>query len=101
VQRNKFYDIFANASIEHGEDVSAASRRRVEDLVEIVKNKGTGIAEILQRLAPFDFHPPRGLHVESHRTVHEKLEVLNQQSFAGLLADEFAKRGAPNKRIRS
>ncbi|CCW61272.1 unnamed protein product [Phytomonas sp. EM1] len=61
----------------------------VEDLVETIANRTEFISEVLKRIAPFDFHPPRQLFLERHRSVHQKLEVLNKDSFAAYLADEL------------
>jgi hypothetical protein len=44
---------------------------------------------VLDSLAPFDFHPPRKLHMERHRRIHQKLEVMNPESFASYLHDQL------------
>lgn len=61
----------------------------IEDLVDTVANRTEHVDEVLKRIAPFDFHPPRQLFMERHRSVHEKLEKVNAKSFAAYLADEL------------
>lgn len=61
----------------------------VEDLTAAIFNKDAHIDEILKNLAPFDFHPPRQLFVERHRTAHQKLEIINPESFASYLSDQL------------
>ena len=64
----------------------------ISELVDAVVNKVPGqLGPILSTLAPFDFHPPRALHVERHRSVHEKLEVLNPASFAQFLDEQLGR----------
>lgn len=61
----------------------------IEDLVDTISERRECAVEVLKQLAPFDFHPPRQLFTERHRAVHQKLEVLNSESFAAFLADEL------------
>ncbi|KAK7196353.1 60S ribosomal protein L7 [Novymonas esmeraldas] len=61
----------------------------VEDLVETIANHGEHVEEVLRHIAPFDFHPPRQLFLERHRSVRQKLEVVNKDSFAAYLAAQL------------
>lgn len=61
----------------------------IEDLVETIATRSEHVEEVLRHIAPFDFHPPRQLFVERHRSVHQKLEIVNQDSFAAYLADQL------------
>lgn len=61
----------------------------VEDLTAAIYNKDPNVDEILNHLAPFDFHPPRMLFVERHRTAHQKLEIVNSESFAAYLSEQL------------
>ncbi|CAJ1021924.1 hypothetical protein Q4I32_002771 [Leishmania shawi] len=61
----------------------------IEDLVETIASHGEHVEEVLRHIAPFDFHPPRQLFVERHRSVHQKLEIVNKDSFAAYLADQL------------
>ena len=61
----------------------------IEDLVETIASRSEHVEEVLRHIAPFDFHPPRQLFVERHRSVHQKLEVVNKDSFAAYLADQL------------
>ncbi|KEG08485.1 putative 60S ribosomal protein L7 [Trypanosoma grayi] len=77
----------------------------IEDLCDTIINKSEHVQEVLRHIAPFDFHPPRQLFMERHRSVHQKLEVINKDSFAAYLAQQLkgaAKRekkaAASNKR---
>ncbi|ESL09718.1 60S ribosomal protein L7 [Trypanosoma rangeli SC58] len=77
----------------------------IEDLCDALVKKTEHVQEVLQHIAPFDFHPPRQLFMERHRSVHQKLEIVNKDSFAAYLAQQLkgtAKRekklAASNKR---
>ncbi|KAG5503599.1 hypothetical protein JIQ42_05821 [Leishmania sp. Namibia] len=61
----------------------------IEDLVETIATNGEHVEEVLRHIAPFDFHPPRQLFVERHRSVHQKLEIVNKDSFAAYLSDQL------------
>ncbi|KAG5480994.1 hypothetical protein LSCM1_06668 [Leishmania martiniquensis] len=61
----------------------------IEDLVETIATNGEHVEDILRHIAPFDFHPPRQLFVERHRSVHQKLEIVNKDSFAAYLSDQL------------
>lgn len=61
----------------------------VEDLVDAIKKKSEHLPEIMKHLATFDFHPPRQLFLERHRTVHQKLEIVNPDSFASFLDNQL------------
>jgi large subunit ribosomal protein L7e len=61
----------------------------IEELVDAVVNKTEAVDIVLEHLAPFDFHPPRRLHMERHRRTHQKLEVMNPESFAGYLQEQL------------
>ena len=61
----------------------------VEDIVAAIKAKAEHLPEIMKNLAPFDFHPPRQLFLERHRTVHQKLEIVNPDSFASFLDNQL------------
>ncbi|CCW69136.1 unnamed protein product [Phytomonas sp. Hart1] len=61
----------------------------IEDIIDTIANRTESTAEVLKRIGPFDFHPPRQLFLERHRSVHQKLEVLNKDSFAAYLANEL------------
>ncbi|CBZ25531.1 putative 60S ribosomal protein L7 [Leishmania mexicana MHOM/GT/2001/U1103] len=61
----------------------------IEDLVETIATQGEHVEEVLRRIAPFDFHPPRQLFLERHRSVHQKLEIVNKDSFAAYLSDQL------------
>eukprot|EP00742_Colponemidia_sp_Colp-10_P014023 GILJ01015880.1.p1 GENE.GILJ01015880.1~~GILJ01015880.1.p1 ORF type:complete len:385 (-),score=104.86 GILJ01015880.1:83-1237(-) len=76
----------------------------VEDLTAAIYHKDEKIDEILTHLAPFDFHPPRMLFMERHRTAHQKLEIINPESFASYLAEQLgdaAKEGAAAARQKA
>lgn len=62
----------------------------IEELVDAIVGKSEHIDAILKRLAPFDFHPPRKLHVENRRSAHAKLELANPKTFGKLLATQLA-----------
>lgn len=64
----------------------------IEELADAVFSKVKKVALIIQKIAPFDLHPPRQLFFERNRSVHEKLEVLNAESFANLLAHSLDKK---------
>ncbi|EAO00003.1 putative 60S ribosomal protein L7 [Trypanosoma cruzi] len=77
----------------------------IEDLCDAIVKKTEHVQAALRHIAPFDFHPPRQLFLERHRSVHQKLEMVNQESFAAYLAQQLkgvAKRekklSASNKR---
>ncbi|KAG5507558.1 hypothetical protein JKF63_06507 [Porcisia hertigi] len=61
----------------------------IEDLVEAIASRSEHVEQILHHIAPFDFHPPRQLFVERHRSVHQKLEIVNKDSFAAYLSDQL------------
>jgi hypothetical protein len=61
----------------------------IEDLVDAIKNKSEHLPQIVKHLAAFDFHPPRQLFLERHRTVHQKLEIINPDSFASFLDNQL------------
>lgn len=61
----------------------------VEDLTACIYGKDEKIDEVLKHLAPFDFHPPRQLFMERHRTAHQKLEIINPESFASYLGEQL------------
>eukprot|EP00796_Vickermania_ingenoplastis_P012519 gene12519-8574_t len=61
----------------------------IEDLADTIVERRDKVEEVLQHLAPFDFHPPRQLFAERHRAVHQKLEVLNKESFASYLEQQL------------
>lgn len=61
----------------------------VEDLTAAIYHKEENVDEILKHLAPFDLHPPRMLFVERHRTAHQKLEIINPESFASYLSEQL------------
>lgn len=61
----------------------------IEELVDAVVKKTPAVDPILASLAPFDFHPPRRLLVERNRRTHQKLEVMNPESFASYLQEQL------------
>lgn len=61
----------------------------IEDLVDTIVGRGENAEEVLQHLAPFDFHPPRQLFSERHRAVHQKLEVVSKDSFTSYLEQQL------------
>eukprot|EP00758_Cryptobia_borreli_P004545 Tbor_TRINITY_DN4446_c0_g1::TRINITY_DN4446_c0_g1_i1::g.7870::m.7870 len=61
----------------------------VEDLTASIVNKVDNIDDILKLLAPFDFHPPHQLFMERHRTAHQKLEIVNPESFAAYIQEQI------------
>lgn len=61
----------------------------IEDLVETIAGRTEHVEEVLKHIAPFDFHPPRQLFLERHRSVHQKLEIVNAESFAGYLSQQL------------
>lgn len=61
----------------------------IEELVDAVVNKAPCVDAVLKTLAPFDFHPPRRLYIERHRRTHQKLEVMNPESFAAYLHEQL------------
>ena len=63
----------------------------IEDLAEAIASTKPvpNLEHILASLAPFDFHPPRQLFLERHRSVHQKLEVVNPESFAAYLTQQL------------
>lgn len=61
----------------------------VEDLTASITGKVDDVDRILKQLAPFDFHPPRQLFVERHRSAHQKLEVINPESFASYIGEQL------------
>ncbi|CAD2222233.1 hypothetical protein, conserved [Angomonas deanei] len=63
----------------------------IEDLVDTINERGEHVEEVLKKVAPFDFHPPRQLFLERHRSVHQKLEMVNQESFAAYLSQQLMK----------
>lgn len=76
----------------------------IEDLVDAITQKVETLEEILKQIAPFDFHPPHALFMERHRTAHQKLEILNPESFATYLNQQLGetmrKTGKENERKR-
>jgi len=76
----------------------------IEDLVDAITNKVESLEDILKQIAPFDFHPPHALFMERHRTAHQKLEILNPESFAAYinqqLGDNMRKTGKQNEKKR-
>lgn len=75
----------------------------IEDLAEALTTASTHehLDVILKHIAPFDFHPPRQLYLERHRTVHQKLEIVNPESFAAYLQQQLdgnAKREKKDKK---
>lgn len=70
----------------------------IEDLVDVIANRTEHVEEVLRHIAPFDFHPPRQLFVERHRSVHQKLEVVNKDSFAAYLAQQLDQSAKKHKR---
>lgn len=64
----------------------------IEDLAEAIASPKpvANLEHILASLAPFDFHPPRQLFLERHRSVHQKLEVVNPESFAAYLTQQLS-----------
>jgi large subunit ribosomal protein L7e len=76
----------------------------VEDLVDAIKKKSEHLPQIMKHLATFDFHPPRQLFLERHRTVHQKLEIVNPDSFASFLENQLhseAKKSRKAKKVAS
>lgn len=70
----------------------------IEELADAVFGKTRSVSALLGRIAHFDLHPPRHLFFERNRSVHDKLEVLNAESFAAMLAstlDKTPKAAAP------
>ncbi|EPY29587.1 large subunit ribosomal protein L7e [Strigomonas culicis] len=61
----------------------------IEDLVEVIHTRGEGVEEVLRHVAPFDFHPPRQLFFERHRSAHQKMEQVNEESFTAYLAQQL------------
>jgi len=61
----------------------------IEELVDAIVGKAEAVDVVLDHLAPFDFHPPRRLHMERHRRIHQKLEVMNPESFASFLQEQL------------
>lgn len=61
----------------------------IEDLVDTIVQRGKDVEEVLEHLCPFDFHPPRQLFAERHRAVHQKLEVINKDSFSAYLDEQL------------
>nr|CCC94412.1 unnamed protein product [Trypanosoma congolense IL3000] len=61
----------------------------IEDLCDVIINKTEHVREVLKRIAPFDFHPPRQLYMERHRPTRQKLEVMNKDSFVEYLTQEL------------
>lgn len=61
----------------------------IEDLVDVIAARTEHVEAVLRHIAPFDFHPPRQLFMERHRSVHQKLEIVNKESFAAYLADQL------------
>lgn len=61
----------------------------IEDLVDTIVERRENVEEVLSHLSPFDFHPPRQLFTERHRAVHQKLEVINKESFTAYLEDQL------------
>lgn len=63
----------------------------IEDLAESITSPTPSehMDVILKNVAPFDLHPPRQLFLERHRTVHQKLEIVNPESFAAYLSQQL------------
>lgn len=61
----------------------------IEDLVDAIVERRENAEEVLARLAPFDFHPPRQLFSERHRAVHAKLENISKDSFSSYLQQQL------------
>lgn len=61
----------------------------IEDLVDTIVERRKDVEEVLEQLCPFDFHPPRQLFTERHRTVHQKLEIINKDSFSAYLDEQL------------
>lgn len=63
----------------------------IEDLAESItaSTPSENLDVILKNVAPFDLHPPRQLFLERHRTVHQKLEIVNPESFAAYLSQQL------------
>lgn len=70
----------------------------IEDLCDVIVNKTEHVNAVLEHIAPFDFHPPRQLFMERHRSVHQKLEVVNRESFAAYLAQQLKSTAKREKR---
>ncbi|ORC92610.1 60S ribosomal protein L7 [Trypanosoma theileri] len=73
----------------------------VEDLCDAIVKGSEHVQEILQHIAPFDFHPPRQLFMERHRSVHQKLEVVNRDSFASYLAQQLKTATRKEKKLEA
>ncbi|KAH9589068.1 hypothetical protein LSM04_001403 [Trypanosoma melophagium] len=73
----------------------------VEDLCDAIVKGSAHLQEILQHIAPFDFHPPRQLFMERHRSVHQKLEVVNRDSFAAYLAQQLKTATRQEKKLEA
>ncbi|KPI83728.1 putative 60S ribosomal protein L7 [Leptomonas seymouri] len=73
----------------------------IEDLVEAIAVPSENVEEVLRHVAPFDFHPPRQLFVERHRSVHQKLEVVNKASFAAYLAEQLNQTAKKERRAKA
>lgn len=61
----------------------------IEEMVDALVSKSEAVDAVLNALAPFDFHPPRKLHMERQRRIHQKLEVMNPESFASYLREQL------------
>ena len=61
----------------------------IEELADAIFSKMRKVQALLERVATFDLHPPRQMFFERNRSVHEKLEILNAQSFAALLSSSL------------
>lgn len=74
----------------------------VEDLAAVLtaRRPVEHLDEILKTIAPFDLHPPRQLFVERHRSVHQKLEIVNPASFAAYLAEMLRAKGKVDKKAK-
>jgi large subunit ribosomal protein L7e len=69
--------------------LSAHNILSIEEMVDAIVTKQPCVDAVLETLAPFDFHPPRKLHMERHRRIHQKLEVMNPESFASYLQEQL------------
>jgi large subunit ribosomal protein L7e len=81
---------FISGNLQVEEKLGHLNILSISELVDNLWSKTEHCDTILKQMAPFDFHPPRALHAERHRSVHEKLEVLNPQSFAKYLEEQLS-----------
>lgn len=80
---------YINGNLQVEQTLGSYNILSIEELVDAIVGKSEHIDEVLKYIAPFDFHPPRTLYMERHRSAHEKLEIENPTAFSSYLESQL------------